>query len=341
MTASLIVILFLTYCLSSKSSPTNRGGFSKDNTLPLRGVLALLIVSHHLGMSTNIPFISSATSNIGTQIVAIFFFMSGYGLCKSYQYKGAVYLEGFMNKRLGKLLPKFLILSGLVMLIHWSFSDFGLGEQLHEILHNGYTPLPNTWFIVSIIYVYSAFYICARLKNNTNICIAFALSSFVYIVTLIFVLRFPLYWSNTILMVNVGYLFALYEDKVSAIINRGRKPLKTLLSLVVVSLACMLYCEYMELDKLLMPIKLCWIFVITVSVYSIISTIGFRKSRILDFFGIISLEIYLIHGAFIELGNFIGLNDYFLWIFTYSLTIPSAYILYRYWKIPSYMRSVT
>jgi membrane-bound acyltransferase YfiQ involved in biofilm formation len=53
--------------------------FDVNATLPLRGLLAILIVCHHIGQH-----FSNIQTGIGTILVSMFFFISGYGLMVSY-----------------------------------------------------------------------------------------------------------------------------------------------------------------------------------------------------------------------------------------------------------------
>lgn len=46
---------------------------------------------------------------MGEMAVSVFFLMSGYGLALSYAKKGDAYLNGFIKKRLWKLLLPFII----------------------------------------------------------------------------------------------------------------------------------------------------------------------------------------------------------------------------------------
>lgn len=78
--------------------------FDVRRTNSLRGVLAILIILHHLSSKIDILFLKWF-HDFGAPIVSMFFFVSGYGLIKSYLKKGTAYIDGFLAKRLGKILP--------------------------------------------------------------------------------------------------------------------------------------------------------------------------------------------------------------------------------------------
>lgn len=90
--------------------------FSKQATVPLRGLLAIGIVLHHLSLrlveaSPDCHWIWLQFSFWGAPIVAVFFFLSGYGLMVSLITKGQEYLDGFLKKRLLKIVLPLVLCS--------------------------------------------------------------------------------------------------------------------------------------------------------------------------------------------------------------------------------------
>ena len=125
----LSIFLFL-YFLWVVMKPQNIGRFSKEATLPLRGVLALLIVFHHISLRLTYMVPKDAKVNYlrdfsdwGEPIVSVFFFLSGYGIIKSYQKKGKSYLEGFFSGRLLRLMVPFII----CCICYYPFNNYTLG----------------------------------------------------------------------------------------------------------------------------------------------------------------------------------------------------------------------
>lgn len=323
-TALLMLLLAISPLLSEKKKCKGLYSFDKVTTLPLRGLLAILILSHHLGQRTNIYLISQFTSGIGCHIVAVFFFISGYGLCVSYLSKGKNYMNGFLQKRLGKLLPKFLILTGGMVLLYHYFSSMDIGSQILKIA-SGWTPLPHSWFIYAIIYVYIAFYLCALIsKSPKQTGILFTLANLAYIWITSKVLYFPSYWYMTILSVSLGYFVALYEKKVTEMLSH-----KFLCCTILAALSFVSFCAMSKnrVEFLSSPIMEIWILSQAISVYVIIRSLGFSQWKWLCQTGTFSLELYLIHGIPLMIGQYLGLNNWTLWLFTYALSIPSAILL--------------
>jgi peptidoglycan/LPS O-acetylase OafA/YrhL len=90
--------------------------FDLNHTIGLRGILAILIMFHHCSTKVNLPWMHYF-ENIGPLVVSVFFFISGYGVCKSYLKKGDAYLNGFLHKRLSKVLPLYLIGSSAMAIV--------------------------------------------------------------------------------------------------------------------------------------------------------------------------------------------------------------------------------
>ncbi|MCH5220819.1 MAG: acyltransferase [Muribaculaceae bacterium] len=290
-------------------------------TLPLRGALALLILSHHLGQRTDIYPISYFTAGIGAHIVAIFFFISGYGLCVSYITKGEGYFHGFLRKRLGKLLPKFIVLTLGMMLLYHFFGTSSLALQTKNLMFGGITPLPHSWFIYAIVYTYVSFYLCSLITTEVKkLGILFTISILVYIIVAADFLHYPSYWYITIICVNIGYFTAFYEKRITKFIDNN-KILSY--SLIVVSIVI----SYI-LIKIIGGIAFSiWMSTQAFAVYIIIRTLKFFQWKWLCKIGKYSLDIYLIHGIPLKMGQYIGLENWSLWLFTYAVSIPCAIIL--------------
>lgn len=325
-TAILMLLLLVSLLVSESNNYKGLCPFDKATTLPLRGLLALLILSHHLGQRTDIYPISQLTSGIGLQIVAVFFFISGYGLCISYVAKGRNYMNGFLQKRLGKLLPKFLLLTIGMMLGYQFYSSSDIGVQIVKIT-SGWTPLPHSWFIYAIIYVYVIFYLCALFaKSPKQIGCSFTLAIVAYIGFSSKIIHFPSYWYLTIISVPLGYFTALYEKKIDSLIRYRFVFYASLIALLFISFCAM---AKIQVPKVSLALTEIWILVQAFSVYAIIRTLGFLRWKWLCDIGVFSLELYLIHGIPLMIGQHIGLGNWFLWLFTYAVSIPLALLLNR------------
>lgn len=323
---ALIIFLALVGMVYIKTrNPVLPAKFTISNTSPLRGLLALMIVSHHLGQRTEIPYVSDFCTGIGAVVVAIFFFISGYGLSFSFQSKGQNYLEGFLTKRLSKLLPTFLLLTASMMVFLLVYTKLTLREQIEGLLLRGWTPLPFSWFMYMIICAYIVFYFCATVGKSPKLTgILFLIVNMAIVTFLRYTLKFPSYWWFTFLSINLGYFVALYERSFQSLFQN--KAQKTLIFLIVALTGS--FCVMCKFYNVVL--ETIWYLTIAAAVYGLVSLFGMKKSRILLFASTISMELYLVHGIPLSIGQSLGLNDYFLWLFTYATAVPLAYWLNRY-----------
>lgn len=313
--------------LSKREAYSGLRSFDNATTLPLRGLMALLIVIHHVGQHTDIHPVPIILSEVGAFIVAIFFFISGYGLCKSYIAKGRSYLDGFLQKRMGKLLPKFLLLTFLMIILYHFSGIIDIRVQAEKFT-SGFTPLPFSWFIYAIVYVYLAFYICAKVAESPKrIGLLLTVAIVIYICVLSKGLHFPRLWYKTIIAVSLGYFVALYETRVEKFFNR--KELSYSILVVLFCVSAYAYRTITAGNNVSFALTELWLLVQAFSVYVIIRSLGFAQWKWLRQAGVFSLELYLVHGIPLKTGLHFGLENWSLCLFTYALSIPLAIVLNR------------
>ena len=106
----LLLIITLIYLL-----PVNNDYLGVNSTNGLKGLLALGIVFHHLSqwVTTGTEFVNF--KYMGTYIVSVFFFISGYGLYVQNNRKED-YLDNFLSKRLSKILTPFIAISSIYLI---------------------------------------------------------------------------------------------------------------------------------------------------------------------------------------------------------------------------------
>lgn len=300
--------------------------FSKDASLPLRGMLALLIVMHHLSLRLTYMIPEESTVNYlrdfncwGEPIVSIFFFLSGYGILKSYQKKGRSYLEGFISGRLLKLMIPFIICS----LVYKSFnpSAFSLIMSLNT-WKNDCPLLPSSWYVVAILLQYLIFYIVALISSSINITVVAAWLLSVMLMILLEKLGFKTFWWHSLLAFNVGMSISYHEVFLRKYLL-GKRLLLGVFGLLLVS--------FCLIDFIGSQMK--WLFLLNVMllpffIWQMICRGLIHKTFFLNFIGKISYEIYLVHVAILcSLFPIIGKYPILLIVCTYVLSIMCAYVL--------------
>ena len=291
------VLLIWTVC--ALGSHTFMGvQFSKQATVPLRGLLAIGIVLHHLSLrlveaSPDCHWIWSQFSFWGAPIVAVFFFLSGYGLMVSLITKGQKYLDGFLKKRLLKIVLPLVLCS----IVFEATSITLWGGQIADF-RKDWPFLPNCWFCVTIIIYYFAFYIAALLFKSSPIKVAYSMWLFSLVYVFLFkVMDFSSWWYQMVLSINIGMTLAYYETAIRNVLYKYKRAVVLLLFLLTFLSAYWASCSKTDNFPVgMMALSL----VVGLLIYSSLCLRPIKSNRLLTFFGRYSFEIYLIHGAVIS-----------------------------------------
>ena len=301
--------------------------FNAERTLPLRGIAAIIIVLCHVARNVpDVPVLNQALP-CGSLAVSLFFFLSGYGLMISYINKGDGYLDGFLRRRFVKMLPAYLTAA-------IGFEIYQLITRPHNpiasiaAIAHGSTILPDSWFIIVIMLYYLLFYVIARLVHNSrNVVIALWVASAFYIIT-IHSLGWGSYWYKTVCAINIGFTYALVEKRLKEHFANHRSSLLAatwLLAIVSVSsfLSGFTSHSFQLVGHMLTPL------LVVLAVY----VMGMCRSRVLNFLGTISYEIYVMqciwrHKLFVTS----SLHWSVYLISTLAVTIFTAWLLNRVFK---------
>ena len=183
-------------------------------------LLALSIVMAHLSQYLKASWLKPFTT-CGGWAVPIFFFISGYGLYYSLKHKRN-YLQGFIYKRLGKILVPFILSSTLYVLLWW-INDANLHDYIFAWRNIKPFILPYSWFVLSIIVFYLLFYVAYNMTANHKTA---------FILTFIGVFAYESYRlslgsnPNTFcagFCFPLGILSAQYEDKITYFFQRQNR----------------------------------------------------------------------------------------------------------------------
>ena len=140
-----IIILFfiavLIYLL-----PMNDDYLGVKSTLGLKGFLALGIIFHHLSQWVTTGSEFSNFAYMGTYIVSIFFFLSGYGLYYQNEHKPN-YMNGFLYKRLSRILVPVLFISLIYLVYRVANGQTINMEYFINLFLKGSTIIINGWFV--------------------------------------------------------------------------------------------------------------------------------------------------------------------------------------------------
>jgi peptidoglycan/LPS O-acetylase OafA/YrhL len=306
-------------------SESDLNHFSVENTLPLRGILALCVVVAHL--QQRFPFSYFAVlGSLGAPSVAVFFFISGYGLTKSYLNNGRKYLDGFLVKRLGKILPLFIFLTCLCLELQWLYADVSVSTQLKNLFLKGSPPLDFSWFIYVIILIYVSFYIVARITSEFRFLLIGMIITCVCYISCVYSIGYGGFWYITVPSFVSGLVISRYEKQVRQFVVQYHWKTLMILILAWVGSKTINHANFFYIGHLFLSVDNC----IPLFTLIIAYTIGVPKYKILCNLGKKSLSIYLFHGLYIMIAEWLHIHNFFVAaIFVIGLSVLSAFLWER------------
>lgn len=348
------VFLFLVLLWGAQLSP--KGQFHEDahtlqSTLPLRGFFMLLVVLHHLSQQLTHPGSLKLLQGIGLLCVSFFFLLSGYGLTKS-RSQNPAYFHAFFRKHYCRLLVPFILCNLIYLCVNLHFGTAYSKVRLLKCLIGLELVNTHAWFILTIALFYLAFYLIFRLCSKKPL---------QYFLLLCFQLSYSVFcmqrgaglqlfegpwWFNSSSLFFIGALFAGYEAPIAAFVRKNYRLLACLsvpvfLLFYTISVYLTDAFPYQSKDmSALSPrmlqswFNLLWQSLAVISFCAMVMLFTLKvkcSNAFLRFLGKISLELYLIHGLFLQLfqGQPGLLENDLLFIFLVLVcSIAAAWLLY-------------
>lgn len=221
----LIILWKMKYRADGQQEP-----FSKQNTEVLKGICALEIVLGHLGIATESVFLFP-NRKAGILFVGIFFALSGYGLAYSVVNKQE-YLNGFLLKRLPKILIPAYMIYGIGVVIKALLSSNGLG-QLGKLIDFSQIFGGINWYIWELALFYIVFYLCAKtgsLKRAHWYILVFSVG----FILVAFALGADNPWYGSTLCFWLGIVYFLYQDRFKELLVQRHMVVNLTLCVVIV-----------------------------------------------------------------------------------------------------------
>ena len=310
-------------------SATNEGYLSREASLYYRGFFALVVVLHHLIQETTEGVLSPIFSHTGSLAVSFFFFLSGYGLQKSFIARPEVYKKNYLKKRI----PMVLIPYVVFVFIYWLVNAVvGKRYSIADICMsfvNGSPIVSYSWYIIVILVFYLFFglfmFLCRKKPKMT---VLYGCVWYIVWVLFCYKMDYNTWWYNTAHLLLLGMIWATYEKNIDSIINKHYVFL-ALVAWIGFVLLFALHDIIIQLLPNLFIAKLLWQFLLSL-LFVCGVTLLFRKmimgNQILGLLGGISLEIYLVHGLFIQI---IQIQNAIVWCLSViSLSLVTAFLLH-------------
>lgn len=303
--------------------------FSVSACNMLKGMFALCVVFHHLAENTSSGIIFSKFYFMGDLSVAVFFFISGYGLIKKLL-NDESYLEHFVGVRIRVVVLPYIIVIGIYWILSFATGDnYSLTYVLNSFV-NGSPIALYSWYIIVCLLMYAVFFVSASVFRNQQKHELFIIASeVVFCVIWMFVCRkqgFGKHWYATNYVLVVGMLWSVYEKQILSFLS-DKKIFFGALAVCAFAFA-ILFAENIYLQKDVISSFTTSMFALIVVQVCMIFKLN---SAVLAFLGTISKEIYLIHGAFVALfrSDIINIDSDFIYSgLVIVSSIVTSFLLY-------------
>ena len=234
-----IIFLIGIICLIIKRKSifnANNDVLDKYNSNKIKGLLALLIIIHHLSIYIKDTILLKVFTIVGVIAVSAFFFYSGYGLMISYL-KKENYLKDFLNKRIMKIVIPYIIAIIFTILAYLLTGQL-TPRKIFNSLVEGEPVVRFSWYVLAIIILYVVFYLSAKfLKRKKMINIAVFGGTILYCIVVNNILGFNNWWVNSCFAFFIGIYWASYKEKYAITLKDKNKIIRYAIMLSIILFA--------------------------------------------------------------------------------------------------------
>lgn len=181
---------------------------NRESTTTIRGIAILIIIIGHVGVSGFDLRVFNPFGGIG---VAMFLFLSGYGLTESYKNNG---LRGFWKKKILRIVIPYLVWIPLYHIV-MRISPIGLPTQIQAI--------PRYWFIEYLVLAYFIFYFAFKYIKS-------------YAISIIILIGVISFFTTNNLRAEQSFSFLC-----GILLSINKSCFKKQRNIIILTLACMLF----------------------------------------------------------------------------------------------------
>ena len=302
---------------------------SLEQSKLIRGAACIGVIFHHVTQQiTQYGMVDKGPVTMfnwaGFLFTAVFFFFSGYGLILNV-YGRKDYLHTFLTKRIPAVLIPFWIVNACFVIVeilvyHTHYVPVNAIKDVFGVtLLNG-----NGWFIIEIVVIYLAFFVLFDLIKKKDVALT------LLCIFVILLIRFAFFrghdapgaktswfrgewWFNSTLTFVFGMLFARVKEKIVPFLNKfyiAVLPLTMVLFYItfLYSIVRVKYHGYYGSFQvgvgprsmfitMLSQSAACVVFALLIILLNMKISVG---NPVLRFIGSISMELFLIHGYFVN-----------------------------------------
>ena len=291
------------------------------------------MLAHHLYQHSGIfregwlRYVGVCFQALGFLSVAIFFFLSGYGLLASYRKKP----ESIQAFAKNKILPFYsinVLLIGIYCLLSVLLGTGVSADSIVRSLTFGGTVIKNGWYIQVQLLYYWMFYLVFRIRKDKSWLLPMLFLHCVYVVACIASGLSSLYYERTLVFV-FGMIWAEKRSNIDEWAEKG--------GYILWGTMCVLFAGSYLLSYIASPVffrGLSYFFLIP-TVMLLIRKINIQNA-VTRFLGSISLEIYVLQGVFLTLfhSSIVVIENSYLYIAVVSATtILSAFLIHPLFQL--------
>ena len=242
------------------------------------------------------------------------------------------YKKSFITKRYPNLIIMFLIIFSVFFIVrHYGLHErISLSESILMSFGNS-TFVAHSWYLIDTMVIYLAYWGFMNLLKNRYTAIALYMSVFLFAYAVFLLLTgHGCWWFVTMHNYVVGIIFAIYKNRIISFYDKYR----WIVSIVLILLFTTSFSYYVikttgEADSIFMMIIMMSSSSLFVILYSVVVFLFQFKSKVLLFYGSISLPFFLIQDMFIKVLPIKHLFPNELLFACYSIigTTLSAFIL--------------
>ena len=304
--SNMLIFLFLLAITVATSHKSESELLDRSQTNQLKGLAILFVILGHLWVH-----VSQATPAIyfSAEAVGIFFFLSGYGLTLSNQ-KRVLGLKEYLTRRVKRVMIPYWFATIFILLMDFFLLDRTYGIRDIISTFSGINVTLTTrhidyvrWYITLLLVWYFLFFLVRNhLAGMSGILFLFFSASVLFIADY-YIFHFGWY---QLFSFPAGCLAGKYRKVLFKILGNRLKEAAILAGILFI-----FYIYYKANLSSALSLSVPWIvykfigeiltvlftvcFVIFVAMYGVV----FGKSYFLQFIGIVSYELFLLHGAFL------------------------------------------
>lgn len=298
---SLVLIILI---IVSLRVSRNTDLLDQKRLLPIRGVLCILIVIHHVyrEMPDTFNHWLIVYNNVGFWIVSMFFFFSGYGLSLSIEKKNNYLSKSFPSKKFYKILLPSLFIGFIYIVVYAYNGDFSFHRFLILLRYGQCIPTSH-WFIYVLFYQYIIFYICFKKVKRYPLLI-YTLVTIISMLTL-YILNYPTIWFKSTIFICIGMLYFSYIKKGlrSNLCNDQRYSLYIILCCSIIFISTAILLKDISILKVFGNIS---ISLLILFIFLQLSKHFVINNLILNYLGKNSMFIYLIHQPILDICKYLN-----------------------------------